>query len=197
MLLIYQMIKRRLTEIKSKSVHTQVNFIYYTELRVSTYLRSSSGSQFVFKTYWRRNIFLRQYGVKLKMKWNRSKHVVLHNKWNLFGFDGFPFEFCYKQQNVMTSFEIEMFSFLENCLVYCIVFTFRYSSLFFFFTKIGTHSYHSLYTCISAVYNLGGICTYHFFMVNCRRGRLYATKYGTLSDYCTMKRNIQLDMLYC
>jgi hypothetical protein len=39
------------TEIKSISVQTQLNSIYYTELHVSTYFRSSSGSQLVFKTY--------------------------------------------------------------------------------------------------------------------------------------------------
>jgi hypothetical protein len=35
-----------ITEIKSKSLQTQLNSIYYTELDVSTYFRSSSGSQF-------------------------------------------------------------------------------------------------------------------------------------------------------
>jgi hypothetical protein len=34
----------------------QTKFNYYTELHVSTYLRSSSGSQLVFKTHWVRNI---------------------------------------------------------------------------------------------------------------------------------------------
>ena len=43
-------------EIKSKSLQTQLNSIYYTELQVSTYFRSSSGSQFVFKTYLGTNI---------------------------------------------------------------------------------------------------------------------------------------------
>jgi hypothetical protein len=38
-------------QIKRKSVRTQLNSVYYTELNVSTYFRSSSGSQFVFKTY--------------------------------------------------------------------------------------------------------------------------------------------------
>jgi hypothetical protein len=37
-------------EIKLKSVQTQLNSIYYTELHVLTYFRSFSGSQFVFKT---------------------------------------------------------------------------------------------------------------------------------------------------
>jgi len=40
-------------EIKSLSVQTQLGSIYYTELHVSTYLRLSSRSQLVFKTYWR------------------------------------------------------------------------------------------------------------------------------------------------
>jgi hypothetical protein len=43
-------------EIKLKSVPTQLNFPYYTELRVSTYFRSSSGLLFVFKTYRGTNI---------------------------------------------------------------------------------------------------------------------------------------------
>jgi hypothetical protein len=38
-------------EIKSKSAQTQLNSVYCTELHVSTYLRSLSGSQFVFKTF--------------------------------------------------------------------------------------------------------------------------------------------------
>jgi hypothetical protein len=38
------------TRIKSISVQTQLNSIYYIVLHVSTYLRSSSGSQLVFKT---------------------------------------------------------------------------------------------------------------------------------------------------
>jgi hypothetical protein len=38
-----------ITEIKSKSIQTQLNSIYYTKLHVSTYFRSSSGSQFVLK----------------------------------------------------------------------------------------------------------------------------------------------------
>ena len=40
-----------ITEIKSECVQTKLNFIYCAELHVSTYFRSSSGSQFVFKTY--------------------------------------------------------------------------------------------------------------------------------------------------
>jgi hypothetical protein len=36
-------------KIKSVSVQTQLNSIYYIELHVSTYLRSSSGSQLVLK----------------------------------------------------------------------------------------------------------------------------------------------------
>jgi hypothetical protein len=35
----------------------QANSIYYTELRVSTYLGSSPGLQLVFKTYWGKNIY--------------------------------------------------------------------------------------------------------------------------------------------
>jgi hypothetical protein len=38
------------TEISSRSNKTQLNFIYYVELRVSIYLRSSSGLQLDFKT---------------------------------------------------------------------------------------------------------------------------------------------------
>ena len=38
-------------KIKPISVQTQINSIYYIELHVSTYLRSSSGSQLVIKTY--------------------------------------------------------------------------------------------------------------------------------------------------
>jgi hypothetical protein len=38
-------------KIKSISVKTQLNSIYYIELHVSTYLRLSSGSQLVFKIY--------------------------------------------------------------------------------------------------------------------------------------------------
>jgi hypothetical protein len=40
-----------ITDIKSKSAQTEPNSINYTELHVSTYLRSSSCSQFVFKMY--------------------------------------------------------------------------------------------------------------------------------------------------
>jgi len=39
------------TNIKLMSVTTHLNSIYYTELHVSTYVRSTSGSQFVYKTY--------------------------------------------------------------------------------------------------------------------------------------------------
>jgi hypothetical protein len=39
------------TKIKSISLQIQLNFISYIELHVSTYLRTSSGSQLVFKTY--------------------------------------------------------------------------------------------------------------------------------------------------
>ena len=35
---------------------TQLNCIYYIELHVSTYLRSPSGLQLLFKTYWERNV---------------------------------------------------------------------------------------------------------------------------------------------
>ena len=38
-------------KIKSVSVQTQLNSIYYIKLHVSTYLRSSSGSQLVFETH--------------------------------------------------------------------------------------------------------------------------------------------------
>jgi hypothetical protein len=40
-----------LQKIKSLSVQTQVDSIYYVELHFSTYLRSSRGSKVVFKTY--------------------------------------------------------------------------------------------------------------------------------------------------
>jgi hypothetical protein len=43
-------------KIKSISVQTQLNSIYYTELHVSIYLRPSSNSKLVFKTYRGRNI---------------------------------------------------------------------------------------------------------------------------------------------
>jgi hypothetical protein len=45
-----------IVEIKSKSVQRLLNSIHYTELHVSTYFRSSSGSQFLFITYLGRNI---------------------------------------------------------------------------------------------------------------------------------------------
>jgi hypothetical protein len=54
--------------IKSVSVRTQLNYIYYTELHVSTYLRLSSGSQLVFKTYWGRSLYhVSNYNTKLKL----------------------------------------------------------------------------------------------------------------------------------
>jgi hypothetical protein len=39
-----------ITEIQSKSIQTQLNFISYAQLHVSTYFRSASVSQFLFKT---------------------------------------------------------------------------------------------------------------------------------------------------
>jgi hypothetical protein len=39
------------TEIHTKSVQTQQNFIYYAGLHVSTYFRSPLGSQFLFNLY--------------------------------------------------------------------------------------------------------------------------------------------------
>jgi hypothetical protein len=48
--------KVKLQNIKSKPVQTQINSIYYTELHVSTYFRSSSVSQFVFEIFlWNTN----------------------------------------------------------------------------------------------------------------------------------------------
>jgi hypothetical protein len=41
---------------KSVPVQTQLNSICYIVQHVSIYIRSSSGSQFVFKIYWERNI---------------------------------------------------------------------------------------------------------------------------------------------
>jgi len=38
-------------QIRSIPIQTQLNSIYYIALRVSTYLRSCSGSHFIFKTY--------------------------------------------------------------------------------------------------------------------------------------------------
>ena len=43
------------TKIRPISVQVIVNYIYYVELHVSTYLRSSSGPPLVFKAYWGRN----------------------------------------------------------------------------------------------------------------------------------------------
>jgi hypothetical protein len=40
-----------ITKIMPISVEPQLNSIYFIELHVSTYFRSSSGSQFFFKTY--------------------------------------------------------------------------------------------------------------------------------------------------
>ena len=42
---------RIIIKIKSISVQTQLNFIYYTELLVLTYVTSTSGSQLAFKTH--------------------------------------------------------------------------------------------------------------------------------------------------
>jgi len=49
---------RELDCITSKSifVQTQLNYIYYTKLHVSTHLRSSSVSKLVFKTTRERNV---------------------------------------------------------------------------------------------------------------------------------------------
>jgi hypothetical protein len=88
----------------------QLNSIYYTAPHVSTDVRSSSGSNFVFKTYWGRNTFLSQYVLntycELKITWNRSKHVVLYNKLKLGVFGRIRLDFCYKQHNEMTSFKV-------------------------------------------------------------------------------------------
>jgi hypothetical protein len=45
--------------ITSVCVQTKIDSIYYTELHVSTYFHSSSGSQLVFKTYKGRTVDLR------------------------------------------------------------------------------------------------------------------------------------------
>jgi hypothetical protein len=39
-------------KIKTVSVQTQLNSIYFIEVHISTYLRSSLASQLVFKAYW-------------------------------------------------------------------------------------------------------------------------------------------------
>jgi hypothetical protein len=63
--------EKQFRKIKSISVQTQLSSIYYIKLHVSTYVRSLSGSQLVFRTCWRRNV----YYVSPSNIYNTTKHI--------------------------------------------------------------------------------------------------------------------------
>jgi len=43
------------TKVRPISVQVTVNYIYYVELHVSTFLMSPSGPRLAFRAYWERN----------------------------------------------------------------------------------------------------------------------------------------------
>ena len=64
-------------KIKPTSVQTQLNSIYHTEMHPSNRLRSASGSQLVFKTFWGWYILFKSIKTQLKLlKINKVVKVI-------------------------------------------------------------------------------------------------------------------------